>query len=123
MANARAKYSSTKGNVKLADNNKSGFGYCDHHEEIVEEEEYRWKGCWGCPHFEFGQGFPYVFASEAAEKLQISESTIRRLIKKGKLEGELFEQQRRTGSLPAPSKYHISRESFKEFLESTAVRR
>ena len=97
----------------MADNKERGFGYCDHHEESVEEGEYLWKGCWGCFHFEFGQGFPYVFVSEAAEELQVSESTIRRLIKKGKLEGELFGQQRRTRSLPAPSKYHISKESFK----------
>lgn len=106
-----------------ADNNRDGFGYCGLHQESVEEETYRWKGCWGCRYFEFGQGFPYVDVSEAAERLQISESTIRRLIKKGKLEGELFEQQRYTGSLPAPSKCHISKESLKEYLESTAVER
>ena len=71
----------------------SGFGYCDLHEEIIAEENYRYKGCWGCQHFEFGQAFPYVFVTEAAEKLQVSESTVRRLIKKCKLKGELFEQQ------------------------------
>jgi transposase len=56
--------------------------------------------------------------SEAAEELMVSESTIRRFIKKGKLEGELFEQQRKTHSLPSPSKYHISKESLREILES-----
>ena len=65
--------------------------------------------------------FPYVFVPEAAEKLQISESTVRRLIKKCKLKGELFEQQRKTHSLPSPSKYHISGESLKEFLEATVA--
>lgn len=89
----------------------------------MEEETYIWKGCWGCVHFEFGKGFPYVFVSEAAEKLQVSESTIRRLIKESKLEGELFKQQRRTGSLPAPFKYHISKKSFKEFSKSIVVER
>jgi excisionase family DNA binding protein len=87
------------------------------------EEKYRWKGCWGCHYFEFGRAFPYVFVSEAAGKLQVSESTIRRLIKKGKLKGELFKQQRMTGSLPAPSKYHISKESLKEFSKGIAVGR
>jgi excisionase family DNA binding protein len=42
--------------------------------------------------------------SEAAEELMVSESTIRRLINKGKLEGE-------------PSKYHFSKESLREYLE------
>jgi excisionase family DNA binding protein len=59
--------------------------------------------------------------SEAAHELKVSESTVRRLIRKGKLEGELFEQQRRTRSLPSPSKYHISKKSLKEFLESRSA--
>lgn len=95
----------------------SGFGYCDLHEEIADEDTYRYKGCWGCQHFEFGQTFPYLFVAEAAEKLQVSENTVRRLIKKCKPEGELFEQQRKTRSLPSPSKYHISKESSREYLE------
>jgi hypothetical protein len=94
------------------------FGFCDLHEELTDEVTYRYKGCWGCQHFEFGQTFPYLFVSEAAHKLRVSESTVRRLIKKGKLEGELFEQQRTTHSLPSPSKYHISKKSLREILES-----
>lgn len=93
------------------------FGYCDLHEEITDEATYRYKGCWACQHFEFSQEFPYLFVSEAAEQLKVSASTVRRLVKKGKLEGELFEQQRTTHSLPSPSKYHISKESLREFLE------
>lgn len=102
--------------VKLVQRERSCFGYCDHHEEVTEEVTYRYKGCWGCQHFEFGKTFPYIFVLEVAEKLKVSESTVRRLIKKGKLEGELFEQQRRTRSLPSPSKYHISKESLKKIL-------
>ena len=105
----------------MANSEMSGFGYCDLHEESMEEETYRWKGCWGCQHFEFGQAFPYVFVLEAAEELQVSESTVRRLIKKCKLKGEIFKQQRKTRSLPSPSKYHISKESLREYLEGTAV--
>jgi len=55
--------------------------------------------------------------SEAAKELTVSESTVRRLIKRGKLEGELFEQQRKTHSLPSPAKYHISKESLREYLD------
>lgn len=105
----------------MADNIGGKFGYCAYHEEIVEEETYCWKGCWGCPYFQFGQAFPYTFVTEASEVLEVSESTVRRLIKKGKLEGELFEQQRRTGSLPSPSKYHILKKSLGEFSRSQTV--
>jgi transposase len=55
---------------------------------------------------------------EAAKELNVSESTVRRLIKKDMLEGELFEQQRSTHSLPSPSKYHISQDSLRRILES-----
>jgi transposase len=54
---------------------------------------------------------------EAAEELHVSERTVRRWIKSGKLDGELFEQQRKTHSLPSPSKYHISKESLRGFLD------
>jgi excisionase family DNA binding protein len=106
------------GDVKLAQRESGWFGYCGHHEEITEEETYRYKGCWGCQHFEFGEAFPYVFVSEAAEELHVSESTVRRLIKKGTLDGELFAQVRITRSLPSPAKYHILKESLKEFIAS-----
>jgi excisionase family DNA binding protein len=105
----------------LEDNIREGFGYCDYHEETVEEETYCWKGCWGCHHFQFGQAFPYTFVTEASEVLKVSASTVRRMIKKGKLEGELFEQQRRNRSLPSPAKYHILKKSLREFLKSQTV--
>jgi hypothetical protein len=79
------------GERKLIQGSKE-FGFCDLHEELTDEVTYRYKGCWGCQHFEFGQTCPYLFVSEAAEELMDSENTIRRLIKKDKLEGELFEQ-------------------------------
>ena len=34
------------------------FGFCDLHEELTDEVTYRYKGCWGCQYFEFGQTFP-----------------------------------------------------------------
>jgi hypothetical protein len=108
----------TIGGSRLSPGTKE-FGFCDLHEELTDEVTYRYKGCWGCQYFEFGQVFPYLFVSEAAEELQVSESTVRRLIKKGKLDGELFEQQRITRSLPSPAKYHISKESLREYLEAT----
>jgi hypothetical protein len=98
----------------LKTNEIDGFGYCDFHEEPVDEGTYEYKGCWGCYHFHEGKDFPYMSVMEASKELGVSESTIRRWIKKGKLKGILFEQLRYTGDLPAPRKYHIERESVKE---------
>jgi excisionase family DNA binding protein len=93
----------TTGGSRLSSGTKE-VGFCDLHEELADEVTYRYKGCWGSQHFEFSQTFPYLFVSEAAEELMVSESTIRRLINKGKLEGE-------------PAKYHFSKESLREYLE------
>jgi excisionase family DNA binding protein len=91
------------------------FGYCDLHKEPVDEGTYEYKGCWGCYHFHRGKDFPYMSVTEASEELGVSESTIRRWIRKGKLKGRLFVQGRYSfGSLPSPPKYHIEKESVKE---------
>jgi len=89
------------------------LGYCDLHEEYVDEDTYEWKGCWGCLHFRFGKDFPYMFVDEVSEGLGVSESTVRRWVRKGKLRGKVFRQVRRTQSLPSPDKYHIEKESVK----------
>jgi len=99
----------------LETNEIDGFGYCDFHEEPVDEETYEYKGCWGCYHFHEGKDFPYVSVMEASKELGVSESTVRRWVKKGKLKGRLFVQERSCfGSLPPPPKYHIERESVNE---------
>jgi hypothetical protein len=97
-----------------------GFGYCGLHEKPIEEDQYEWKGCWGCYHFIQGRGFPYLSVSYVSEKLGVSESTVRGWIKKGLLRGKIFEQGRYTGSTPAPRKYHIEKESFEELKKSKA---
>ena len=96
-----------------------GFGYCDYHEELVDEGRYIWKGCWNCYHFSEGRDFPYVSVFQASEELGVSESTIRRSIKKGSLRGEIFEQGRFTSNLPAPRKYHINKESVEKIKTQT----
>lgn len=45
------------------------FGWCDLHDELVDEDTYEWKGCWSCYHFSEGNGFPYVSVQEAAWEL------------------------------------------------------
>jgi len=70
------------------------FGWCHLHEESVSEGTYRWKGCWGCHHFGEGKSYHYFSVYEASSELGVSQSTVRRWIKNGKLEGELFIQGR-----------------------------
>ena len=100
------------------------FGYCDYHEESIDEGEYEYKGCWGCYHFGMGKGFPYMFVPEASKELGVSESTIRRWIRKGKLRGRLFIQERPSfGVLPSPRKYHIEKESVEELKKMMSSKR
>jgi len=88
-----------------------GFGYFDYHEEPIDESKYKWKCCWGCYHFREGKDFPYTFMSLVSEELGVSESTVRRWIKKGKLKCYLFKCRRYT--VP-PKKYHIEKKSVEE---------
>ena len=86
------------------------FGYCSYHDEEVDENTYKWKGCWSCYHFSEGDGFPYVSIPVASGELGVSESTVRKWIKEGRLEGYLFERGRRIFS-PPYRKYHITKGS------------
>lgn len=90
------------------------FGWCDLHDDQVDENTYEWKGCWGCYHFSQGDGFRFTSVQEAALELQVSCCTVRRWVKNGKLEGRIFEQGRRNRSLPSPRKYHITLESIQK---------
>jgi len=73
-------------------------------------------------HFLEGKSFPYITVYEASKELELSKSTVRRWIKKGKLKGRLFIQGRYTGSLPAPPTYHIEKGSV-EALKSKRLAR
>jgi len=95
-----------------------GFGYCRYHETSIDESTYKWKGCWGCYHFARGKDYPYVTVYEASEIFNVSENTIRRWIKKGKLKAHLFEQGRHTIFLPSPRKYHIEKQSIENLLKT-----
>jgi len=103
-----------------ADEQGEAFGYCDFHEEYINEETYEYKGCWGCFHFWKGEGFPYVTVPEASKELGFSQSTVRRWIRKGILKGRLFTQRRYTGFLPAPPTYHIEKESLEALKRALA---
>jgi hypothetical protein len=74
---------------------KMSFGYCDYHEEEINEKTFEYKDCWNCYHFKKGHDFLYYDVNEVSEILRVSPSTIRRRIKNGSLKGRLFERQRR----------------------------
>ena len=85
--------------------------HMEHCGEDVDLVTFKFKGCWGCPYFTEANSFPFYSVREASEILKVSPSTIRRRIGKGKLNAELFEQMRRTTSLPAPKKFYIDKEN------------
>lgn len=84
------------------------FSWCDLHEEAISEQEYEYKGCWKCHHLNIGSKFPYVTTSEAACELKVSESTIRRWWRQGRIKGRIFERQRNRADLGAVRKLHLS---------------
>ena len=48
----------------------------------------------GCYHFHESKDFPYMSVMGASKELGVSESTVSRWVKKGKLKGRLFVQER-----------------------------
>jgi hypothetical protein len=91
--------------------NETHIDYCG---EDVDLITFEYKGCWGCLYFTEADDFPFYSVLQASYILKVSPSTIRRWIGKGKLNAELFEQIRKTTSLPAPKKYYIQKESVDE---------
>jgi hypothetical protein len=89
------------------------FGYCDYHEEEINEETFEFKGCWNCYHFKEGHDFPYYDVNEASKILRVSPSTIRRRIKNGSLKGRLFKRQRVSWQNGPPKIYFVDIESVK----------
>ncbi len=63
------------------------MGYCNHHEMNVDEEKLGEKGCWSCHYFGLNPKYKDVYGASLA--LGVSESTIRRWIRIGKLKGYL----------------------------------
>jgi len=90
-------------------------GYCDYHEEDVDIATFEYKGCWTCRYFSSNSRL--VDIREASEILKVHPNTIRRWIKKGKLEGNLFIRRRYSPALDPPyRKYFIYRESIEKAL-------
>ena len=89
---------------------KENIGYCHHHEEKVDLNTFEYKGCWTCHYFLNGDIL--IDATEAASKLEVTETTIIKWIKVGKLNGRMFiKLRRRFGFNPPYKKYYIYRKS------------
>ena len=93
------------------------LGYCEYHEQEVDEVEFEWKGCWNCHYFQRGEDFPYMDVGEAARELSVSPSTIRRWLRGGKLKGRLFVRGRRVYQLGSPRKWFVERVSVEELKQ------
>ncbi len=74
--------------MKRAQERPGIMGYCDYHEMNVDEETSGARGgCWSCPYFSLNSKYEDVHGASLA--LGVSESTIRRWIRIGKLKGHL----------------------------------
>ena len=76
-----------------------------------------YKGCGGCPDFEYSKDFPYYDVEEASEILGKSQSTIRNWIKNGKLKGKLYVKGRSSNYCSSWRKYFIEKENINNMPE------
>jgi excisionase family DNA binding protein len=88
---------------KIMNNGRYIVGYCDLHEEPVDQGAFEYKGCWTCSHFH-QKNWPYISVKEAAERYGVCKKTIYKWIKQGKLKARLFEMGR--GNLNVPKKFY-----------------
>lgn len=91
--------------------------WCNHHNESVDWSTFEFKGCWGCQHFLGLDSDEYVYVSEAAKLLGVTEQTIRRWIRLHVLKGTLYRRIRPQFSISPPAKYVIDRESVERIRE------
>ena len=73
--------------MKKAQERPGIMGYCNHHEMNVDEETLGARGCWNCHYFRLNSKYKDVYGARLT--LGVSESTIRRWIRIGKLKGYL----------------------------------
>lgn len=91
------------------------LGYCEYHDGEMSLNNFEWKGCWACHYFKPDKDFPFVDVDMAAERLQVSRSTIIRWIKSEKIVGHLFERGRKLPYIAPPhKKYFIESKSIEE---------
>ena len=75
-------------------------GYCELHEEPVNQRTFEYKGCWTCwNHFRW-ENWPYIDVRGAAEMYGVCRNTVYGWIKQGKLKARLFVMGRRNANVP-----------------------
>ena len=93
------------------------YGTCESHDSDIDSNEFEWKGCWTCHDFTYDEDFPYVGATEAAELIGVSLSTIHRWIKQELLEGVLFTRGRtRPFVLASSKKWFVSKSDVQKLI-------
>ncbi len=93
----------TRGNI----DEEAEVGYCRKHGRPVLARQFEYKGCWHCREH-FSQSNEYVYVCDAAQILNISEATVRKWIRTGKLPGRLFVRGRSQRDLPV-AEYLLAR--------------
>ena len=85
-------------------------GYCENETHIYYEGEkiglttFEYKGCWNCRYFNFNRE-RYMYVEDASLIYGVSEKTIRRWCKNGKLDATLCKRGRFTdGNIGGPNK-------------------
>lgn len=85
---------------RIMNNDSYVIGYCELHEEPVDQGTFEYKGCWTCyNHFRWSN-WPYIDVRRAAEIFGVCQNTIYRWIKKGKLKARLFVMGRTNTNMP-----------------------
>ena len=85
---------------KIMNDDNYRVGYCDLHQEPIDQGTFEYKGCWTCwQHFRW-KDWIYISTAEAAKQYNVSVKTIHRWIKRGKLKGRLFTMGRDNPNVP-----------------------
>jgi predicted DNA-binding transcriptional regulator AlpA len=79
-------------------------GYCEHeyHPQAISQGTFEYKGCWTCWNYfqRDEEKWIYIDTNEAAQKYGVSQKTIYRWIRLGKLKARLFVMGRKNTNLP-----------------------
>ena len=82
---------------------KEFIGHCDnethveHKGDNIDIDTFSYKGCWACQYFTLNSDH-YMYTRDASKKYDVSEGTIRRWCREGKLDARLCVRERYEGN-------------------------
>ena len=82
------------------DDDRYIVGYCNLHDEPVNQGTFEYKGCWTCYQHFSRKNWLYISVEEAAEHYGVCKSTIYRWIKRERLKARLFSMGRININVP-----------------------